>query len=138
LKNEQEVCVPVGITENGKTVYYILNPMSRSLDCLVDGQKVGFNGYVSKEPNIKQYVDTKLQKLIWHIDDVENWADMFYKRRMNIAPELMTGSSTILVKDLITNAEGKTDNLDMDRMSRRDARRLGKTKPSKKIGFEKL
>jgi hypothetical protein len=138
LKNKEEFCVPVGKNSDDAVIYFILNPISKSLDCLVNGQKIGFFGYVSKEPEIKQTTDTRLQKLIWHIDDVEDWDDMFFNKRMNIKPELMKGASTLLVSELIKQAEEKTDNLDISKMSRREARRSGVVKPSKKIGFNKL
>ncbi len=138
MKTNQEVCIPVGTTVDGETIYYILNPTVRALDCLVSGQKVGFNGFTGKEQGIKKLTDTKLQKLVWHIDDVDDWADMFYKRRMDIKPELMTGTSTLVVDDLIKQAKPKTDNLDKAQMSRRDARKAGQSKPSKAIGFQKL
>lgn len=138
MKNKEEFCVPVGKNSDDAVIYFILNPISKSLDCLVNGQKIGFFGYVSKEPEIKQTTDTRLQKLIWHIDDVEDWDDMFFNKRMNIKPELMKGASTLLVSELIKQAEEKTDNLDISKMSRREARRSGVVKPSKKIGFNKL
>jgi hypothetical protein len=138
LKTKEEFCIPVGKTSDGHVVYFILNPISKSLDCLVNGQKIGFFGYVSKEPGIKQTADTKLQRLVWHIDDVKDWDDMFFNKRMNIKPELMDGSSTLSVSELIKQAEEKTDNLDISKMSRREARRSGVVKPSKKIGFNKL
>ena len=138
MKTKQEFCVPVGRTSDGDVIYFILNPISKSLDCIVSGQKMGFFGYTSKEPGIKQFADNRLQKLIWHIDDVDDWADMFFYKRMNIKPELMTGTSTIAVSELIKQAEQKTDNLDVSKMSRRGARRSGAVKPSKKIGFNKI
>jgi hypothetical protein len=63
---------------------------------------------------------------------------MFFNKRINIKPELMKGTSTLSVAELIKQAEQKTDNLDISKMSRRGARRSGVVKPSKKIGFNKL
>ncbi len=138
MKKEEELCVPVGKTSDGHVIYFILNPIGKSLDCLVSGQKTGFYGYVSKEPGIDRMTNSKLQKLIWHMEDTEDWADMFFNKRINIKPELMKGTSTLSVAELIKQAEQKTDNLDISKMSRRGARRSGVVKPSKKIGFNKL
>lgn len=138
MKNKEEFCVPIGKTSNGQMIYFILNPIRKSLDCLVNGEKIGFFGYVSKEPGIEQIADSSLQKLIWHIDDVEDWADMFFNKRINIKPELMKGTSTLSVEDLIKQVEQKTDNLDVGKMSRRGARRSGAVKPLKKIGINKI
>jgi hypothetical protein len=134
----QEICVPVGEDLDGAVVYYILNPETRSLDCVINGQKVGFQGFTSKQYDIKKSIDNRLQKLIWHIEDVEDWSDMFYKRRMDIKPELMAGASTVLVSDVIKQAKEKTDNLDAGDMSRRKARKTGATKKPDSVGTFKL
>ena len=138
MAKNQEVCVPVGEDIDGTVIYYILNPEKRSEDCLVDGQKVGFWGYTSKLYLIKKTADNRLQKLIWRIEDAEDWMAMFYTRKMNIKPEMMAGASTILVEDLIKQAKEKTDNLDAGDISRRKARKTGATKKSNSVGTFKL
>jgi hypothetical protein len=138
MAKNQEVCVPVGTDVDGTVIYYILNPDKRSEDCLVNGQKVGFWGYTSKQYLIKKMADNRLQKLIWRIEDAEDWMAMFYTRKMNIKPEMMTGASTLLVEDLIKQANEKTDNLDERDMSRRKARKLGVGKKPKSVGDLKL
>ena len=138
MAKNQEVCVPVGTDVDGTVIYYILNPDKRSEDCLVDGQKVGFWGYTSKQYLIKKSVDNRLQKLIWRIEDTEDWMAMFYTRKMNIKPELMTGASTLVVEDLIKQAQEKADNLNEGDMSRRKARKLGASKNPKSVGTLKL